>query len=210
MNNAIADAVYSNLEGGPLQRMARQLGIGPAQMAGAVSAALPLLVGALGRNASEPTGAETLFGALQRDHLGADIERVLGAALDNATDPTPGEGARILGHVFGGRQPRAEQALGIATGLGDERAGMLLRMLAPVVLAVLAKRVFVPRHASAGDPTPETLGHVLGQEQKRCRQQGGLCGGVIGAVLDQDGDGQVGIADLLQVAGTYVGGGGRA
>ena len=70
MNNAIADAVYSKLEGGPMQHMARQLGIGPAQMAGAVSAALPLLVGALGRNASEPKGAETLFGALQRDHVG--------------------------------------------------------------------------------------------------------------------------------------------
>lgn len=202
MNNALTDDVYSQLEGAPLQQMAQQLGIGPAQMAGAVSAALPLLLGALGRNASQPQGAEALFGALQKDHSGLDIGSVLGSVLGGAS--TQGDGGKILGHVFGGKQPRAEQALGQATGLGGDRAGMLLKMLAPVVLAYLAKRMFEQRQAGAA--TPQVLGDVLGQEQQRVSQQGGLGSGVLGAVLDQDGDGQLGLGDLLKMGGGLLGG----
>ena len=205
MSNALTDDVYSQLEGAPLQQMAQQLGIGPAQMAGAVSAALPLLLGALGRNASEPQGAEALFGALQKDHSGLDLGSVLGAVLGSGA--AQGDGGKILGHVFGGRQPRAEQALGQATGLGGDRAGMLLKMLAPIVLAYLAKRMFEQRQAgNGGSASPQVLGEVLGQEQQRVSQQGGLSSGVLGAVLDQDGDGELGLGDLLKIGGGLLGG----
>ena len=205
MSNALTDDVYSQLEGAPLQQMAQQLGIGPAQMAGAVSAALPLLLGALGRNASEPQGAEALFGALQKDHSGLDLGSVLGAVLGSGA--AQGDGGKILGHVFGGRQPRAEQALGQATGLGGDRAGMLLKMLAPIVLAYLAKRMFEQRQAGNGSSaSPQVLGEVLGQEQRRVSQQGGLSSGVLGAVLDQDGDGELGLGDLLKIGGGLLGG----
>jgi hypothetical protein len=203
MSNALTDDVYSQLEGAPLRQMAQQLGIGPAQMAGAVSAALPLLLGALGRNASQPQGAEALFGALQKDHAGMDIGNVLGAVLGGGAGQ--GDGGKILGHVFGGRQPRAEQALGQATGLGGDRAGMLLKMLAPIVLAYLAKRMFEQRQATNA-ATPQVLGEVLGQEEQRVSQQGGLGSGVLGAVLDQDGDGQLGLSDLLKIGGGLLGG----
>ena len=205
MSNALTDDVYSQLEGAPLQQMAQQLGIGPAQMAGAISTALPLLLGALGRNASQPQGAEALFGALQKDHAGLDIGSVLGAVLGGGA--AQGNGEKILGHVFGGQQPRAEQALGQATGLGGDRAGMLLKMLAPIVLAYLAKRMFEQRQAgNGGAATPQVLGEVLGQEQQRVSQQGGLGSGVLGAVLDQDGDGQLGFGDLLKIGGGLLGG----
>jgi len=205
MTNALTDDVYSQLEGAPLKQMAQQLGIGPAQMAGAVSAALPLLLGALGRNTSQPQGAEALFGALQKDHSGLDIGSVLGAVLGGGA--AQGDGGKILGHVFGGQQPRAEQALGHATGLGGDRAGMLLKMLAPIVLAYLAKRMFEQRQAgNGGAANPQVLGEVLGQEQQRVSQQGGVGSGVLGAVLDQDGDGQLGLGDLLKLGGGLLGG----
>ena len=205
MNNALTDDVYSELEGAPLRQMAQQLGIGPAQMAGAVSAALPLLLGALGRNTSQPQGAEALFGALQKDHAGLDLGSVLGAVIGSGA--AQGDGGKILGHVFGGKQPRAEQALGQATGLGGDRAGMLLKMLAPIVLAYLAKRMFEQRQAgNGGAASPQVLGEVLGQEQQRVSQQGGLGSGVLGAVLDQDGDGQLGLGDLLKIGGGLLGG----
>ena len=206
MNNALTDDVYSQLEGAPLRQMAQQLGIGPAQMAGAVSAALPLLLGALGRNASQPQGAEALFGALQKDHAGLDLGNVLGAVLGGGGGQD--DGGKILGHVFGGKQPRAEQALGQATGLGGDRAGMLLKMLAPIVLAYLAKRMLEQRQAGteSAASSPQVLGDVLGQEQQRVSQQGGLGSGVLGAVLDQDGDGQLGLGDLLKIGGGLLGG----
>ncbi|MCM2338595.1 MAG: calcium-binding protein, partial [Lysobacter sp.] len=49
-------------------------------------------------------------------------------------------------------------------------------------------------------------GQILGQEQQQIRQQGGVGGGLLGAVLDQDGDGQLGLGDLLKLGGGVLGG----
>ncbi|MEO6364914.1 MAG: DUF937 domain-containing protein [Luteimonas sp.] len=203
MSDTITDGIYTQLEGQPLQKISQQLGIGPAQMAGAISAALPLLIGALGRNASQGDGANALYGALQKDHRGLDLGNVLGSVLGGG-----GQGNDILGHIFGGRQPRAEQGLGQATGLGNDKAGMLLRLLAPIVMAYLAKRMFEKGQSGQGEAeaTPEVLGRALGQEHQRVSQQGGLGGGLLGAVLDRDGDGQIGMGDLLKMGGEALGG----
>ena len=212
---ALTDELFAQLEGAPLQQISQQLGIGRTQAAGAVSAALPLLIGALGKNASQPQGAEALFGALQKDHtggggdLGSLLGMVLGGAQSRQTD-----GAGMLGHIFGGQQGRAEQHLGEATGLGGDRAGMLMKILAPMVMAYLAKRMFGGQDgggaamgmAGGGNPTAQVLGAILGQEQQQVRQQGGLGGGLLGAVLDQDGDGQLGLGDLLKIGGGLLGG----
>lgn len=211
---ALTDELFAQLEGAPLQQISQQLGIGRTQAAGAVSAALPLLIGALGKNASQPQGAEALFGALQRDHaggggdLGSLLGMVLGGAQSRQTD-----GAGMLGHIFGGQQGRAEQHLGEATGLGGDRAGALMKILAPMVMAYLANRMFGQQGqgatmgmAGGGNPTAQVLGAILGQEQQQVRQQGGLGGGLLGAVLDQDGDGQLGLGDLLKIGGGLLGG----
>ena len=47
---------------------------------------------------------------------------------------------------------------------------------------------------------------ILGQERQVQQQQGGLGGGLLGAVLDQDGDGQLGLGDLLKIGGGLLGG----
>lgn len=204
MTASLTDELFSQLQGQPLAQMSSQLGLSESQTAGAVSAALPLLVGALGRNASQPQGAEALFGALQRDHNGLDLGSVLGSVLGGG-----GQGGDILGHIFGARQQGAAQGLGSATGLDGDRAGTLLKILAPIVMAYLAKRMFANRAATtptATEATPQVLGEVLGQEQQRIRQQGGPGGDLLGSVLDRDGDGQVGLSDLLSLGGSVLGG----
>ena len=55
----LTDDLASQLQGVPVQQVARQLGIDPSQAASAVSTALPLLMGALGRNASQPPPTAT-------------------------------------------------------------------------------------------------------------------------------------------------------
>ncbi|MEP6633306.1 MAG: DUF937 domain-containing protein [Luteimonas sp.] len=206
MNN-LTDDLSSQLQGAPLQQVAQQLGIDPAQASSAIGAALPLLMGALGRNASQPQGAEALFGALQKDHTGLDLGSVMGAVLGSGGQS--GQGGSILGHIFGANQGRAETGLGQATGLGGDRAGQLLKMLAPIVMAYLAKRMFDQRQSGgAAAPiadNPKALGDILGQEHARVAQQGGI-GGLLGSVLDQDGDGQLGIGDLLKLGGGIFGG----
>ena len=209
MAESLTDQLFDQLSGTPLRQISQQLGVGQAQTASAVSAALPLLLGALGRNASQPQGADALFGALQNDFAGADLGGILGAVLGGGNAPArQTNGAGILGHVFGGQQQRAEAGLGQATGLSSGQSGQLLKILAPIVLAFLAKQMFQNRGAAAQpqDPTAQLLGSILGQEQQQVRQQGGIGGGLLGAVLDQDGDGQLGLGDILKIGGGLLGG----
>ncbi|ODS60086.1 MAG: calcium-binding protein [Acidovorax sp. SCN 68-22] len=196
---SLATELMAQLQGAPLQQIAQQLGASPAQTQDAVGAALPLLLGTLGRNAAQPQGAMDLFGALQRDHSGApDLGDLLGSLLGGGGGGQT-DGAAILGHIFGGQQQRAEAGLGQATGLGAN-AGQLLQMLAPIVMAFLAKRL------QSGGMDAGGLGQVLGQERARVQQQGGLGGGLLGSLLDQDGDGEVGLGDLLKMGGSLLGG----
>ena len=201
-SSSLADELMAQLQGAPLQQLAEQLGADTTQTQQAVSAALPLMFGAMGQNAAQPQGAEALFGALQRDHGsggGFDLGGLLGSLLGGGGASAAPDGAAILGHIFGGNQQSAETGLGQATGLGGN-AGQLLKLLAPIVMAFLAQRV------NAGGMNAGSLGQTLGQEHERAQQQGGLGGGLLGSLLDQDGDGQLGMGDLLKVGGSLFGG----
>ena len=210
---SLVDQLMAQLQGAPLQQMAQQLGTDTAQTQSAVSAALPLLLGTLGNNAAQPQGAMDLLGALQQHQGGAaqglgalgdlgGLGGLLGGLLGGGNAGSAGaapDGAAILGHIFGGNQQRAQDGLGQATGLGGN-AGQLLQMLAPIVMSFLAQRV------SSGGLSADNLGQVLGQEKAHAQQQGGLGGGLLGALLDQDGDGQVGLSDLMKIGGNFLGG----
>lgn len=197
-NQSLAASLFQQLQQGQgLQQVSQQLGIEPAQASSAVGAALPLLLGAMGRNAQEPQGAQALLGALQRDHapaagggfdLGGLLGSVLGGGGGNATN-----GAGILGHVFGGNSDRAAQGLSQATGLDSSKTSQLLAILAPIVMSYLAQRF-----ANGGNPAQ--LSQTLGQEAEAANS-----GGLLTSVLDQDGDGQLGIGDLLKLGGGLLG-----
>ncbi|GGK09285.1 DUF937 domain-containing protein [Luteimonas terricola] len=193
----LTDTLAAQLQGAPASQFAQRLGISQEQSSAAINAALPLLMGALGKNASQPQGAQALFGALQKDHAGADVGSVLGSVLGGGD-----QGGAILGHIFGGNQARAETGVAQATGLGQGQAGQLLKMLAPIVMAYLAKQAMSGASSQPASGA-EALGGLLGQEQQQIRQQGGLGGGLLGAVLDQDGDGQLGIGDLMKLGGLF-------
>lgn len=204
-NESLAASLFQQLQQGQgLQQVSQQLGIDPNQASTAVSAALPLLMGAMGRNAQQPQGAQALLGALQRDHApasggGFDLGGLLGSVLGGGgggggAGAGAGNAAGILGHVFGGNSDRAAQGLSQATGLDSGKTSQLLAILAPIVMSFLAQRF-----ANGGNPAQ--LSQALGQEA-----QAASSGGLLTAVLDQDGDGQLGIGDLLKLGGGLFGG----
>ena len=200
-STSLSDELMSRLQGEPLQQLAQQLGTDAAQTRQAVGAALPLLLGAMGNNAAQPQGAQALFGALQRDHAGGNgLEGMLGSLLGGGNPGAQTDCDAILGHIFGANQQRAETGLGEATGIGGGNAANLLKMLAPIVMAFLAQRV------QAGGMNADSLRNTLGQERDAAREQGGLGGGLLGSLLDQNGDGQVGLEDLIKIGGTLLGG----
>jgi hypothetical protein len=106
----------------------------------------------------------------------------------------------MLGHIFGERKARAEEGLGQATGLGSNNAQNLLRILTPIVMTFLAQRF------ARGNSEPGGLQQALGQEREQIGHQGGLGGGLLGTVLDQNGDGRVDFSDLLKAGAGMLGG----
>ncbi|MBA0446193.1 DUF937 domain-containing protein [Stenotrophomonas maltophilia] len=196
---SLTDELLAKLQGAPLQQVSQQLGISDTQASGAIGAALPLLMGALGNNASQPQGAQALLGALQNNHSGLDLGNVLGSVLGGGGGAAS-DGAGILGHIFGGSQQKVETGLAQATQLDSGRTSQLLQILAPIVMAFLAQRL------GGGQADAGSLSQALGQEKQQVQQQGGLAGGLLGSLLDQDGDGQLGVGDLLKIGGSLLGG----
>ncbi|HEL2978306.1 TPA: DUF937 domain-containing protein [Stenotrophomonas maltophilia] len=196
---SLTDELLAKLQGAPLQQVSQQLGISDTQASGAIGAALPLLMGALGNNASQPQGAQALLGALQNNHSGLDLGNVIGSVLGGGGGAAS-DGAGILGHIFGGSQQKVETGLAQATQLDSGRTSQLLQILAPIVMAFLAQRL------GGGQADAGSLSQALGQEKQQVQQQGGLAGGLLGSLLDQDGDGQLGVGDLLKIGGSLLGG----
>ena len=189
---SIFDSVTEQLSGPNLTQLSQQIGADEATTSQAVQAALPMLLGGLARNASSPDGAASLGNALN-EHRGGLMEN-LGGLLGNAEG---GTGAGILGHIFGQRRGSVEAGVGQATGLQQHQVGKLLMVLAPIVMAALARRqqahqeqeVPVPGSAAPTTSGPAGLPDILEREAQEAQQRAptGL-GGLLG-MLDRDGDG---------------------
>lgn len=191
----LIDLVHEQLDPQAISQLSRQLGTDENTTRQAVPAALTALLGGLSHNASQPQGAQQLAGALSRDHDGS--------LLDNLSDffgnPQGGQGAGILGHVFGNRTPAVESQVGRATGLNQGQVARLLMLLAPVVLAALSRR---QRQQSLD---PGGLSDVLRGERDHIERANPQNRGLLASILDRDGDGQI-IDDLTGMAGGILGG----
>ena len=95
--SGILDLLNQQLSGQAVQQMSAQIGADPASTQKALSAALPMLVGGLARNANQsPEGAQALANALDRDHDGSVLDS-LGSLLVGAS----GGGGGGLGSLLG-------------------------------------------------------------------------------------------------------------
>ena len=193
---ALLDMLGQQLQGNTLTQISQQLGTDEGTTAKAVSLALPMLVSGLARNASTDQGAAALDQALTQDHDGS----LLDAPHRAVADPMAFGGGGILGHIFGQRQAPVEQGVAKATGLDPQRAGKLLMILAPIVMAALARARSNQGTANA------SAGSVLQREKSNMERQVPGLGG-LASILDRDGDGQI-ADDIANLAAGQLGGAG--
>lgn len=180
--STILDALAAQLGGGATRQLAASLGgADERQVSDAVSGALPLLMGALAKNSSRPDGANALLGALDRNHDGSILDDL--PAFLGRGDAAPGQA--ILGHVLGGKQSNAANALGKMSGLDPQKAASLLAILAPVVLGALGKE----RRSQGLDAS--ALAGLLNGEQSHANTAEPGAMRVFSRLLDQDGDGDI-------------------
>jgi hypothetical protein len=182
--------------GGNLNAISQTIGADESTTSTAIQAAVPLLMGALARNASTEEGASSLAGALDRDHDGSVLDDIAGFVMGGG--PQQRNGAGILGHVFGGNQPAVEQGISQASGLDMGTVSQLLITIAPIVMSYLARQ----KQQEGMDAS--ALAGALGQQQQQLEQQQSPLMGMLSAVLDSNRDGSM-MDDAIRLASGFLG-----
>ncbi len=162
--------------------------------AGLLSMALPVLMGAMKKNVQTPEGAAGLMGALSGKHSGSILDS-LGDIMGNGgpDESTMQDGAGILGHLLGGKQPQVENALSRKSGIDAGSVAQILKIAAPVLMGVLGKQT-KENNIKDGNDMNTLLGSMLGGQPQENQS-------LISSLLDADGDGSI----LDDVAGMVLG-----
>ncbi|WP_371397713.1 DUF937 domain-containing protein [Fretibacter rubidus] len=216
----LLDMIMSAQNGAAVQQAAAQTGMAPDQAQSAIAALLPAISSALKQNTNSPQGLAGLLGALQNGNHQQYLEQPEVLARPEAVQ----DGNAILGHLFGSKDVsravagRASEQTGIDTGMLKK----LLPLVATMAMGSLSKQTAAPsmqsqlaglamQHLTGGAPQGGQggigglLGGLLGgarkqqrvQQQAQASHQQGM--GMIGKMLDADGDGSM-MDDILQMA----------
>jgi len=212
----LLDMIMSAQGGATAQQAGAQLGLNQQQSQSAIAALLPAISSALKQNTANPQGLAGLLGALQNGQHEQYLENP-----QMVTKPeTVNDGNAILGHLFGSKEVSRAVAgrASEQTGIGSDVLKKLLPIVATMAMGSLSKQTSQPSMKSAltGMAIQQLLGgnqssagglggilsSVLGGKAKQRRQQQqahqqGL--GMIGKMLDADGDGSM-MDDILQMA----------
>jgi hypothetical protein len=180
-----------------IQGVAQKTNSAPDKTASVLTQAMPLILGAMQRNAKTPEGAASLNQALESPkHKGGDVLGMLGGIFgDGAGSPEEleNEGAGILNHVLGNKQPQIESAISQSSGLDMQSVSQIIKIAAPIVMGYLSQQ----KEGSNTDSSSIAglLGSVMGSSE-------GSTSSMITSLLDSDGDGSM----VDDVAGMLLGG----
>lgn len=177
----IIDVLTKQFGGQILDSISQQSGVDKSQAGSILSSALPVLIGAMARNSSNQQGAESLHKALQKDHDGSILDDI-GGFLSNSQS---GPGAGILKHVLGARRGNVENALSKQTGVDSGAIGNILEMAAPILMGMLGKQQRQSNLDAGG------LSSILKSGMDQMNRQAPASEGLLGQLLDQDGDGDI-------------------
>ena len=198
---SLLDLVQQNLGQSQIQQIAQQIGADPAATENAVDAAVPMLLGGMADTARQPGGAQAL-GGLAGQHSG--ILDSLGGLGALGGLLGGGGGGGILGSILGRRESTVESGVQQASGLNGDQTRKLLMILAPIVLAALARRrqqqrpeqqVPLPGGAHAGarpadaidsdhDGIPDYLEREAEEARTRTEARRPQLGGILGSILN--------------------------
>jgi hypothetical protein len=192
---SLLDMLQSQLQGEPTAQLGRQLGTDEGTAQKAVGAALPALMAALAGNASRGEGAASLAKALEKDHDGGILDDLTGFL--GRQDTRDGEG--ILKHALGARRQTVETEVAKQSGLDTSAVSGLLPMLAPLVMGALGREKRNQGLDIGG------LTSMLSGEGQRAKEMAPGALGLLGGLLDDEGDG-LDVGDIADAGKGLLGG----
>lgn len=161
--------------------------------ANVLSAAMPLILGAMKRNAATPEGAVNLNKALSdARHDGSVLENLSGALCGSSLDALLQDGGSILSHVLGSKQERVEQTISKTVGVDASSVAQIIKMAAPILMSVLGSQK--RKDNVKQDGLEGLLGTLLGSQSDHDQS-------FLETILDRGNDGNI----MDDVAGMLTG-----
>jgi len=173
--------------------VAGQTGQTEDKTADVLSMAMPLLLGAMKKNAADPQSAAGLMNALTSKHNGSILDNLGGLFQGGVATEVLDDGAGILGHILGNKQPAVENALSKQSGIDAGSIAQILKIAAPIIMGYLGRQQAQSNVGNANELS-SLLGSMLGGQPKQNQN-------LITSLIDADGDGSV----LDDVAGMVLG-----
>lgn len=158
MSGNLLEMVHRHVDQTTIDAMASLLGQSRHTMHSAVDQVVPVLAGGLAQKSSSREGAQELHSSLDRvdDSILNDVPGYLSTNTSHVTQA----GTGILGGIYGADLGNVLARLSPSTGLGEAGTSSVMKMLAPVVLAVLA------RHQRRERLDPVALGRFLDDQRR--------------------------------------------
>ena len=183
-----------------IAQLSQQTGAAPEQTATAAEGVLSTLLGGLAKNAQTPQGASGILGALDRDHDGSVLNDIMGMVMGGGAQASPSamNGAGILGHILGGQQQGAAQAVSQVSGVSQDGVMDMMAKLAPMVMGVLGQQKQQQGFDASG------LASLLGGSVQNASSNPLMK--MATQFLDKDGDGSA-VDDLMGMVGSKLMGG---
>ena len=192
--SGILDLLNSDLGKTIISGVAGQSGQSADKTSSVLTMALPVLMGAMKRNAASPEGAAGLMGALSGKHDGSILDNLGGLFEGGVDQSVMDDGAGILGHMLGGSQNNVTNALSQKSGMDSGAVMEILKVAAPIVMGYLGKQS-KQQNVADSNGIGDLLGGLLGGGDATPKQQS-----LIESLLDGDGDGSI----LDDVAGMVL------
>jgi len=195
------DMIKGAAGGMVMKQVAQQFGLNGNQAEGALRALLPAVSGGLKRNSAQEGGLQGLMSALQ----GGSHDRYLDDPSHLGRPETVQDGNAILGHLLGSKDMSRQVASHAAqkTGIDAGILKQMLPMVAAMAMGSLSKQSKEPSVADAlmgalsggggqssgGGGLAGMVGSMLGGSKQQAPSGGGINLGMLGGLLDADGDG---------------------
>lgn len=164
--SGILDLLNSSMGKELINGASQQMGLNKASTVSALGAAMPLILGAMKNNASSTDGAAGLLKALgNSNHSGGGMLDNLGSILggSNIDDNVMSDGGNILGHVFGGQENNAANAISKSSGIDMDSAMNMMKIAAPFIMSYLGKKT-LSNGISDQNGIGDLLGGLLGND----------------------------------------------
>ncbi|MEO5587943.1 MAG: DUF937 domain-containing protein [Gemmatimonadaceae bacterium] len=189
--STIQQIIQQQLTPEAMDEISNAIGADNATTQSAINSAIPMMMGGMAANASDPAAAEML--ALKADEHSGMLDGLMGAlggsggALGGSGGVLGGLGGllgggaagSILGQVLGSSHSNVEDGVTRASGLDAQKAGKLLMILGPIVLAAIS------RHRQQTNASPVQVSRDLQNEAEAHAQNEPRLGGLIGSILNK-------------------------